>query len=80
MSGQDKKLACKLSKRIFSNADKRTAYERQKGICPITNQYFPIEEMEADHVIPWWNGGKTTLDNLQMISKTANKRKSGKIL
>ncbi len=79
LSGLDENLACKLSKRIFSNADKRTAYEKQKGICPITNQYFPIEEMEADHIIPWWSGGCTTLDNLQMISKTANKRKSGKI-
>lgn len=78
LSGEDENLACKLSKRTFSNADKRTAYERQKGICPITNQYLPIEEMQADHIVPWWKGGTTTLNNLQMISKTANARKSGK--
>lgn len=78
LSGEDENLACKLSKRTFSNADKRTAYERQKGICPITGEHLPIEEMQADHIIPWWKGGTTTLDNLQMISKTANARKSGK--
>lgn len=78
LSGEDENLACKLSKRTFSNSDKRTAYERQKGICPITNQYLPIEEMQADHIVPWWKGGTTTLNNLQMISKTANARKSGK--
>lgn len=78
LSGEDENLACKLSKRIFSNADKRTAYERQKGICPITGEYLPIEEMQADHIIPWWKGGTTTLSNLQMISKTANSRKGGK--
>lgn len=78
LSGEDENLACKLSKRTFSNADKRTAYERQKGICPITNQYLPIEEMQADHIVPWWKGGTTTLNNLQMISKTANARKGGK--
>lgn len=78
LSGEDENLACKLSKRTFSNTDKRTAYERQKGICPITNAYYPIEEMQADHIIPWWKGGTTTLDNLQMISKTANARKGGK--
>lgn len=79
LSGEDENLACKLSKRTFSNEDKRTAYERQHGICPITGLALPIEEMEADHIKPWWNGGTTTLDNLQMISKTANKRKSGTV-
>ena len=79
LSGEDENIACKLSKRTFSNTDKRTAYERQKGICPITGEYLPIEDMQADHIIPWWKGGTTTLDNLQMISKTANTRKGGEI-
>ena len=78
LGGEQEALACKLSKRIFSENDKRTAYERQKHICPITGLELPIEEMEADHIVPWWKGGTTTLDNLQMIAKTANKHKSGK--
>lgn len=79
LSGENEDMACKLSKRTFSDADKRTAYERQNGICPITGEYLPITEMQADHIIPWWKGGTTTLTNLQMISKTANARKSGRI-
>lgn len=78
LSGENEDMACKLSKRTFSDSDKRTAYERQNGICPITGEYLPITEMQADHIIPWWNGGTTTLTNLQMISKTANARKSGR--
>lgn len=78
LSGEDENVACKLSKRTFNNSDKRTAYERQKGICPVTGEYLPYEEMQADHIIPWWKGGTTTLDNLQMVSKSANARKSGK--
>lgn len=78
LSGEDEDLAYRLSKRLFSEADKRTAYERQKGICPITGEHFDIKDMQADHIVPWWKGGKTVLDNLQMISKTANARKSGK--
>lgn len=78
LSGENEDMACKLSKRTFSDADKRTAYERQNGICPITGEYLPITEMQADHIIPWWKGGTTTLSNLQMISKTANARKSGR--
>ncbi len=77
LSGEDVNIACRLSKRTFSTTDKRTAYERQKGICPVTGVYVPYEEMQADHIVPWWKGGTTTLDNLQMISKTANARKSG---
>ena len=79
LSGENEDMACKLSKRTFSEADKRTAYERQNGICPITGEYLPITEMQADHIIPWWKGGTTTLSNLQMISKTANARKGGRI-
>lgn len=78
LGGEDENIACRLSKRVFSNTDKRTAYERQKGICPITSESLPIEEMQADHIIPWWKGGTTTLSNLQMISKLANARKGGK--
>ena len=78
LSGENEDMACKLFKRTFSEADKRTAYERQNGICPITGEYLPITEMQADHIIPWWKGGTTTLSNLQMISKTANARKGGR--
>ena len=79
LSGENEDMACKLSKRTFSEADKRTAYERQNGICPITGEYLPIIEMQADHIIPWWKGGTTTLSNLQMIAKTANTRKGGRV-
>ena len=79
LSGENEDMACKLSKRKFSDADKRTAYERQNGICPITGEYLPITEMQADHIIPWWKGGTTTLSNLQMIAKTANTRKGGRV-
>jgi hypothetical protein len=79
LSGEDENLACKLSKRTFSENDKRTAYENQGHKCAITGEELPIEEMEADHKTPWWKGGTTTRDNLQMISKTANKRKGGTI-
>lgn len=79
LSGESEDLAKKLSKRTFSNADKRIVYERQNGICPKCGEYHPIEEMQGDHIIPWWRGGKTTLDNLQMICEKCNKGKGGKM-
>ena len=65
-----------LSIRKFSDKDKRTAYERQNGICPICGKHHEIDEMEGDHIIPWSKGGKTTIDNLQMLCKKCNREKS----
>ncbi len=67
-----------LSIRAFSDAMKQKTYEKQKGICPICKKRFEIEDMEADHITPWCEGGKTMEDNCQMLCKDDNRRKSGK--
>jgi len=67
-----------LNIRAFSPKQKREAYERQKGICPVCKKHFEIEEMEADHITPWHEGGKTSADNCQMLCKDDNRRKSGR--
>jgi len=67
-----------LSIRAFTPNQKREAYERQKGICVKCKKRFEIEEMEADHITPWHEGGKTTAENCQMLCKQDNRTKSGK--
>lgn len=67
-----------LNLRAFSKNQKREAYERQKGICPVCKEYFEIEEMEGDHITPWHEDGKTVPENCQMLCKEDNRRKSGK--
>ncbi|HSO85060.1 MAG TPA: HNH endonuclease signature motif containing protein, partial [Draconibacterium sp.] len=67
-----------LNIRGFSPNQKREAYERQKGICPVCNDHFEIEGMEADHITPWHEGGQTIAQNCQMLCKEDNRRKSGK--
>lgn len=64
--------------RTFSNKIKNLVYRKQKGICPITGKWYRIEDMEADHIIPWSKGGKTEESNCQMIYKYANRVKSDK--
>jgi hypothetical protein len=66
-----------LNIRAFSNNQKREAYERQEGICPVCKEHFGIGEMEADHITPWHEGGKTSAENCQMLCKEDNRRKSG---
>ena len=72
-----------LNIRAFTDKMKREAYEKQKGICPhckVENKKkkWEIEEMEADHIKPWHEGGKTTAENCQMLCKQDNRTKSGK--
>lgn len=73
-NGREERL---LSIRKFTDTQKRTAYEKQEGVCPICGEWHPFEEMEGDHITPWHLGGKTTPDNLQMICVKCNRRKGG---
>lgn len=67
-----------LNIRAFTESQKREAYEKQKGVCPVCKKKWKIEEMEADHITPWHEGGKTSAKNCQMLCKEDNRRKSGK--
>jgi hypothetical protein len=65
-----------LNIRSFELRHKREAYERQKGICIKCQKHFDINEMEADHITPWSQGGKTIPSNCQMLCKDCNRIKS----
>lgn len=67
-----------LNIRSFTLNQKREAYERQKGICFRCGNEFTIEQMEADHITPWHEGGKTVTENCQLLCKNCNRTKSGK--
>ncbi len=67
-----------LNIRAFTESQKRSAYEKQNGICAKCGVHFDIKEMEADHIIPWHLGGHTSKDNCQMLCKNCNRKKSGK--
>lgn len=64
-----------LNLRKFPAKMKRAVYERQKGICKRCGGHFELKQMEADHVDPWSKGGKTTLENCQLLCKACNRRK-----
>lgn len=65
-----------LNIRAFTPNQKREAFERQKGICPICKKHFKIDEMEADHITPWSQGGKSNSENCKMLCCDCNRRKS----
>ncbi|HEC1569424.1 TPA: DUF262 domain-containing protein [Campylobacter upsaliensis] len=86
LSGDEKHL----SLRAFSDSIKRAVYEKQGGVCansdghikgvkcPHENERLELEQMEADHIIPWSKGGKTEKENCQMLCRECNRKKSAK--
>ena len=80
LSGNEKHLNI----RAFTDNEKRKAYERQGGLCPLCvsehreKVHYEIEEMEADHITPWCEGGKTNSENCQMLCREHNRRKSSR--
>ena len=69
---------CCLNIRAFSEKMKREVYERQQGVCPHCGKKYDITEMEGDHITPWCEGGKTDIENCQMLCRNCNRRKSDK--
>lgn len=67
-----------LNLRSFSEKQKREAYERQKGICPVCKKHFTFEEMAGDHIVPWSKGGKTVPENCQMLCAFDNGSKGNR--
>lgn len=72
----------RLNIRAFTVNQKRAAHERQKGICPKCTglnktKKWDLNEMEADHIKPWHDGGKTESKNCQMLCRACNRTKGG---
>ena len=74
LTGEEKHLNI----RTFSPAMKQKAFEIQNGICRSCEKEFEKSEMDADHITPWSEGGRTTEQNCQMLCKDCNRRKSNK--
>ena len=74
LTGEEKHLNI----RAFSPSMKQKVYEKQSGICVSCDEEFTIKEMEADHITPWSEGGKTSEDNCQMLCKKCNREKSAR--
>ena len=63
LTGEEKHLNI----RAFTDNDRRKVYEKQNGICPVCQEHYELEKMDADHIVKWSDGGKTTLDNCRML-------------
>lgn len=69
-------MPLKDPKRNFDEAQRQVIYRRDKGICRICGKKCDWNDWEADHIIPWSKGGKTEIENGQLLCPACNSSKS----
>lgn len=67
-----------LDLRAFPEDIKLAVWEQQKHICPLCGKEYDYEFMEGDHITPWREGGRTVIENCQMLCRDCNRRKGAK--
>ena len=72
-----------LNLRAFPMDIKLEVYEHQhhhcaNPDCPNKDVEFDISQMEGDHITPWREGGRTVIENCQMLCRECNRRKGAK--
>ena len=67
-----------LDLRAFPEDIKLAVWESQSHRCAICGKEFDFEFMEGDHITPWREGGRTVVENCQMLCRDCNRRKGGR--
>lgn len=72
------KLELLDDQRIFTSEQRRVIYIRDNGICQSCGKKVEWDNYEADHKIPWSQGGKTMVDNGQVLCLECNRKKKAR--
>lgn len=69
-------LPQKDPKRSFDEAQRQVIFRRGNGICMMCGKHCDWNNWEADHILPWSKGGKTEIENGQVLCPSCNSKKS----
>jgi len=70
--------------RLFTPQQRYQMWSRQEGVCPQTGKIISEDDINnhdlwaADHVIPYSQGGETSIDNGELVCRKYNQKKGAK--
>ncbi len=67
-----------LDLRQFPEDIRLAVWESQHHRCKLCGGEFDFELMEGDHITPWRDGGRTVVENCQMLCRECNRRKGAR--
>lgn len=79
----DHVLVSKDESRAFNEGERIEIYRRDKGVCQLCineglledEAQVPWDKYQADHILAWSKGGKTDLNNAQLLCSRHNQSK-----
>ena len=78
-SGASETKEGRVEGRHITRAVMLKVVRRDNHICQACNQYVRDDEIEFDHIIPVSKGGPTTVDNLKILCRSCNRKKSNSL-
>ena len=73
-------LPQKDPKRSFDEAQRQVIYRRDKGVCQMCGKNCDWNDWEADHILPWVKGGRTEIENGQVLCPSCNSKKKDNLV
>lgn len=65
-----------MKRRKLTKTERQEIYDKCHGCCAYCGYPLEYKDMQADHVIPLYNGGKDELDNMLPACRSCNHYKS----
>lgn len=79
-------IISKDKNRIATPKQRYQLWETQSGTCPLSKKMIPLEEIldankwQADHILEYSRGGKTDVENMQLVCIDSHRQKTGDFL
>lgn len=75
-SGGTETVAGRVQGRNIPRVIMLKVVRRDNHVCQLCHKYVPDDKVEFDHIIPYSRGGPTSVENIRLLCRDCNRKKS----